>query len=67
MFGLKKTKSAGRKRTSDIDVIIAKCVNEIWIQYDDDNSGFLDKEETRTFMTNILSDMGNGSDKMSDH
>ena len=50
----------GRKRTTDIDVVIAKCVQEIWIEYDDDNSGSLDKEETRQFVKNTLCDMGDG-------
>ena len=55
-----------RKRTSDIDVVIAKCVQEIWQEYDDDNSGSLDKEETRQFVKNTLGDMDAGGKGMSD-
>ena len=32
---------------ADIDAVIAKCVDDIWLQYDVDNSGELDREETK--------------------
>jgi len=32
---------------SDIDGIIEKCIDDIWKTYDKDNSGFLDKQETK--------------------
>ena len=43
---------------SDIDSIIEKCIDDIWKTYDKDNSGFLDKEETKMFVKNTLSEMG---------
>jgi len=46
---------------SEIDSVIAKCVDEIWSKYDNDNSGFLDKEETRRFVMDTLSDMADGA------
>ena len=39
---------------TDIDMVIAKCVDEIWQVYDEDNSGSLDKEETRNFVKHTL-------------
>merc|ERR1712205_219656 len=35
---------------SDIDTVIAKVVEDIWGTYDKDNSGALDKEETKQFV-----------------
>lgn len=43
---------------SDIDEIINKCIDEIWKNYDKDNSGFLDKQEAKNFIKNTLSEMG---------
>lgn len=37
---------------------IENCVNEIWSTYDKDNSGFLDKRETRAFIKSQLGKMG---------
>ena len=45
-----KRRRRRRRRATDIDTVIGKCVQEIWAEYDDDNSGSLDKEETREFM-----------------
>ena len=42
----------------DIDQIIEKCIDDIWKNYDKDNSGFLDKEETKEFVKNTLNEMG---------
>ena len=42
---------------ADIDAVIAKCVEDIWREYDRDNSGSLDKEETKTFVLNTLQEM----------
>ncbi len=47
---------------SDIDGIIEKCIDDIWKNYDKDNSGFLDKEETRAFVKNTLTEMGETGD-----
>ena len=40
-----KSTGAGKKKNqmSEIDLVIAKCVDEIWSKYDKDNSGYLDK------------------------
>ena len=43
---------------SDIDGIIEKCIDDIWKNYDKDNSGYLDKQETKAFVQNTLSEMG---------
>ena len=45
----------------NIDWIIRQAVDDIWLQYDSDNSGSLDKEETRQFVYSILVTM-NGAD-----
>jgi Ca2+-binding EF-hand superfamily protein len=42
---------------SDIDQVIKKCVDDIWAEYDKDNSGALDKEETKKFVQNTLHDL----------
>ena len=42
---------------ADIDAVIAKCVDDIWVQYDVDNSGALDREETKQFVKKTLNDM----------
>lgn len=45
----------------DIDEVIKKMVDDIWEQYDDDNSGELDKEETRQFVQDNLEEMADGA------
>ena len=50
----------GKRKTSDIDIVISRCVQEIWQEYDDDNSGSLDKEETRQLIQSTLCDMSDG-------
>ena len=42
---------------SEIEAVIAKCVENIWGDYDKDNSGALDKEETKKFMVATLGEM----------
>ena len=44
----------------NIDAVIAKCVDDIWAEYDKDNSGTLDKEETKLFVKKTLVDMTSG-------
>ena len=39
---------------------IAVVVNETWSSYDIDNSGELEKEEARNFLSELLPDMKNG-------
>ena len=43
--------------STDIDTIINKCVDDIWTKYDKDNSGFLDKEETKAFVKDTMEEM----------
>ena len=58
-----KSTGAGKKKNqvSEIDLVIAKCVDEIWSTYDKDNSGYLDKQETKAFVMDTLSDMADGA------
>ena len=42
---------------ADIDAVISKCVDDIWATYDVDNSGELDREETKQFVKMTLMDM----------
>ena len=46
---------------TDLDLVLAKCVDEIWEIYDEDNSGQLDKEETRKFVRHTLGGAMEGS------
>ena len=47
---------------ADIDAVIRKCVDDIWAEYDKDNSGSLDKEETKLFVKNTLSEMNDSGE-----
>jgi Ca2+-binding EF-hand superfamily protein len=38
--------------------MIEKIISKIWKNYDRDNSGFLDKPESREFVKNALTEMG---------
>lgn len=42
----------------DNEQIIDNMINQIWDQYDLDNSGVLDKAETRRFVKKVLFNMG---------
>ena len=42
---------------ADIDAVIDKCIDDIWATYDKDGSGALDKDETRNFVKQTLTDM----------
>ena len=41
--------------------MIARCVDDIWTKYDNDNSGALDKDETKAFVQDTLADMADGA------
>ena len=60
LFALKST-------TDDIHEVLKECVNEIWGEYDKDGSGVLEREETRTFVTDILKGLGINNGQFSDH
>ena len=47
--------------SSEIDQVISKCVDEIWGKYDTDGNGNLDKDETKQFVRDTLSDMSDGT------
>ena len=41
-----------------IDTVIDDCIEDIWRRYDKDNSGELDKAETKIFLKNTLLELG---------
>jgi len=41
----------------DLDQVILKCVNDIWLEYCKTGSNSLSKEETMNFIKNTLTDM----------
>ena len=53
---------ADRNQNHEIDAVIRKCVDEIWIKYDEDGNGFLDKQETKQFVKDTLCDMSDGGE-----
>ena len=42
---------------ANIDWIIRQCVDDIWVEYDQDHSGSLDKDETRQLIEHTLVEM----------
>ena len=50
----------------NIDAVIAKCVDDIWAEYDKDGNGNLDKEETKAFVKKTLCDMSDDGGEFSD-
>ena len=40
-----------------INAVIAKCVDDIWLDFDNDGNGHLDREETRAFVVATLNEM----------
>ena len=57
----KKVQMADKAQENEIDAVISKCVDEIWSKYDDDGNGYLDKDETKAFVRDTLSDMADGA------
>jgi Ca2+-binding EF-hand superfamily protein len=51
----------------DINEVLKSCINEIWGEYDTDNSGVLEKPETKIFVTDILGSLGINGGMFSDH
>ena len=47
--------------SSEIDNVSAQCVDEMWGEYDTDGNGNLDKDETKQFVRDTLSDMSDGA------
>jgi len=50
------------KKTDDVDAVIRKCVDDIWKEYNTNKSGSLNKEQTRKFVMDTLSDMQDGNE-----
>ena len=44
---------------SDMSNHLLKYVEKIWLKYDDDNNGYLDKLETKQFIHDTMIEMGN--------
>ena len=42
------------------DIVIKRCVDEIWGLYDTDGNGILDKEETKRFVIQQLDEIDEG-------
>ena len=55
--------------TPTIDRVIMNCIEKIWDQYDVDNSGYLDREETRAFIKESIKggDLNNGEDNQEEN
>ena len=51
----------------ETDDIIRKCIDQIWEQYDEDNSGYLDREETRRFIISTIGEMDEADDDNDDN
>ena len=47
------------QRAPEIDEVIMSCIDEIWNIYDDDQSGYLDKEECFNFIINSFKGAAN--------
>lgn len=43
----------------DDDAALLEVVESLWSTYDDDNNGYLDMDETRNFILNIMSQVPN--------
>ena len=46
--------------------LVAQVVEKLWQEYDKDNSGMLDKDESRAFILSTLADMGVGNNEFTD-
>lgn len=47
-----------KRQLDDIDRLIQSQVDELWVQFDTDNSGTLQKNEARVFVQHMMKDMG---------
>ena len=39
---------------TEIDQVLQQVVNDIWVLYDKDNNGYLDKTEAKKFIFNVV-------------
>ena len=42
--------------TPPLDDVLKSCIEKIWDKYDDDGSGYLDREETAVFIAESMHD-----------
>ena len=48
------------QQKSICDIVIKRCVDDIWDKYDNDGNGVLDKEETKQFVIEQLQEIEEG-------
>ena len=46
--------------------MMAKCVEQLWAQYDTDGNGYLDREETKRFVKDSMTEMGANTSEFTD-
>ena len=46
----------------DDDAALLEVVNQLWDTYDDDGNGYLDMDETRNFILNIMAQVPNAQE-----
>ena len=46
-----------------LDAIIRICIEKMWMKYDEDNSGHLDKEEARRFVVESIQGEDNEAER----
>mmetsp|Transcript_17760 Transcript_17760/g.22374 ORF Transcript_17760/g.22374 Transcript_17760/m.22374 type:complete len:92 (+) Transcript_17760:101-376(+) len=51
---------AMHQQLSIADIVIKRCVEDIWSHYDNDGNGVLDKEETKRFVMEQLEEIDEG-------
>lgn len=44
------------------DAALLEVVNQLWDTYDDDGNGYLDMDETRNFILNIMAQVPNAQE-----
>ncbi|OQS04408.1 hypothetical protein THRCLA_20891 [Thraustotheca clavata] len=48
---------------ADVQAAIDKCIADIWATFDQDNNGYLDREETRNFIESMAEAMSQDGTK----